>query len=403
MADKQAQQLQQPEEPKKATPKLEARMFVMPQQYRHGAEGAMHQPETVKPPQQKIEVQTPAVPAPKAPPKPAVPPKKKKGSATKWILIIGLLFIVMLGVGGYLVVQSLAPTPEPDQEVEEPITRPEPIDEDPEEDIEPIDEDPEEDLEPVDPFGGEVTPGTDTDSDGLTDTEEEVVYGTDPRLPDSDADGFLDGNEVFHRYNPNGTAPGTLLGSGLVTMLVARAGEANFELNYPTIWDIELTDEELILDATTGEGFRLTYHQKEPRQPLDEWVELWLDLEDETSGVTKNGLVLIQTQDQLTNYIDLGYAVLEFTYDTGIKTRVDYLQTYQMMLNSIRILSESELEELEEGVGVVETPSTDLLGAMSDTEEADEEISEEVSTESAEDTEEESTEVEETEEVDEEL
>jgi hypothetical protein len=180
-------------------------------------------------------------------------------------------------------------------------------------------------------------------------------------------------------------------------MLVARAGEANFELNYPTIWDIELTDEELILDATTGEGFRLTYHQKEPRQPLDEWVELWLDLEDETSGVTKNGLVLIQTQDQLTNYIDLGYAVLEFTYDTGIKTRVDYLQTYQMMLNSIRIVSEAELEELEEGVEVVETPSTDLLGAMSDTEEAEETTEEEVSAENAEDTEEESTEVDETE------
>ncbi|MDG1949769.1 MAG: hypothetical protein P8J32_03005, partial [bacterium] len=224
------------------------------------------------------------------------------------------------------------------------------------------------------PFVGEATPGTDTDSDGLTDIEEEVVYETDPRMPDSDSDGFLDGNEVFHRYNPNGTAPGTLLGSGLTTMLVASAAEAHFELNYPTIWEIELTEEELTLEATTGEGFRLNYHQKEPRQPLDEWAELWLDLEDATSGVTKNGLVIIQTQDQLTNYIDLGYAVLEFTYDTGAKTRVDYLQTYQMMLNSIRILSESEIGELE----VITTPSKDaVVDKVVEEEVVEEEVTEE--------------------------
>lgn len=382
MADKQAQQLKQPEQPKKEAPKIEARMFVMPQQYRHGAEGVMHQPETAKPAQPKIEVQAPAVPAPKAPPKPVAAPKKKKASPTKWILIIGIVLMLLLGAGGYLVVMSLNPEPEvkvdPDPEIEEPITRPEP-DSDPDEDL---DEDPVE--EPVkDPFGGVVTPGTDTDSDGLTDIEEEVVYETDPRLPDSDADGFLDGNEVFHRYNPNGTAPGTLLASGLVTMLWAQAGDAYYELNYPTIWDVESTEQEIVLDATTGEGFRLSYLTKSTNETLEDWAEELLS-DELTFGVTKNGLVAGQTDDQLTNYVDLGSVVLIFTYDTGTKGRVDYLQTYQMMLNSVVILTEEDAQARE----LVETPEfvteEDESSQEEETEETSEDVPEEVTTDTTE-------------------
>ncbi len=44
--------------------------------------------------------------------------------------------------------------------------------------------------------------GTDTDSDGLTDTAEQSV-GTDPNNPDSDGDGLTDGEEVnTYRTNP---------------------------------------------------------------------------------------------------------------------------------------------------------------------------------------------------------
>ncbi|MDP3964664.1 MAG: hypothetical protein Q8Q20_03355 [bacterium] len=46
-------------------------------------------------------------------------------------------------------------------------------------------------------------PSLDTDGDGLTDLMEEV-YGTDVNNPDSDADGFLDGEEVENGYSPVG-------------------------------------------------------------------------------------------------------------------------------------------------------------------------------------------------------
>ncbi len=44
----------------------------------------------------------------------------------------------------------------------------------------------------------------DSDMDGLTDSEE-LQYETDPNNPDTDADGFKDGDEVSNGYNPRGT------------------------------------------------------------------------------------------------------------------------------------------------------------------------------------------------------
>ena len=44
-------------------------------------------------------------------------------------------------------------------------------------------------------------PSTDTDGDGLTDSEE-ATLGTDPNLADSDGDGFSDGQEVAAKTDP---------------------------------------------------------------------------------------------------------------------------------------------------------------------------------------------------------
>lgn len=44
----------------------------------------------------------------------------------------------------------------------------------------------------------------DTDADNLYDREEVKIYNTDPLNPDSDSDGYLDGDEVKANYNPLG-------------------------------------------------------------------------------------------------------------------------------------------------------------------------------------------------------
>lgn len=49
---------------------------------------------------------------------------------------------------------------------------------------------------------------TDTDSDGLTDGDEVLIWKTNPLNPDTDGDSYMDGEEVRNGYNPSG--PGKL-------------------------------------------------------------------------------------------------------------------------------------------------------------------------------------------------
>lgn len=44
----------------------------------------------------------------------------------------------------------------------------------------------------------------DSDSDGLIDYVEENIFNTDPNNPDSDGDGYKDGDEIKNAYDPNG-------------------------------------------------------------------------------------------------------------------------------------------------------------------------------------------------------
>lgn len=320
----------------------EPEIFVMPAKYR----GAVLRGEGVKTPA-KPAPPTPA-PAPVPPPakKPAppvkaaekklTPPAKKKGFPVK-LVVIGIIIIALFAAAAIIVLSTLnQPTDEPEvtTPVTPPITTPdEEEDEEPEE-VPPVEEDP--DTE--DPFATDFVPGTDTDSDGLTDIEESL-YGTNPQLPDSDEDGFLDGNEVFHRYNPNGTAPGSLFESGLIRVFDDPA--FSYTIFYPTVWNARAVggeEEQVIFTATSGEIVQVIVSAKSADQTVTEWfmAQDGQVSEDELLAVeTKEGLIGIMSPDRLTAYLDAGDRVYVVSYSVGTKPTVDYLQTFQMMLNSL--------------------------------------------------------------------
>jgi hypothetical protein len=107
-------------------------------------------------------------------------------------------------------------------------------------------------LPPPPPTTPALPPGgLDSDSDGLTDLEE-PLYGTDARTPDADGDGFLDGNEVFHLYNPAARSGVRLLDSGLVKQFDAPAG---WLILVPTNWiaGLDIPDGSQAT-VTTGHG-----------------------------------------------------------------------------------------------------------------------------------------------------
>jgi hypothetical protein len=315
------------------TTQSNARLFAMPERYRHGKEVKMHEPEKPKP---KAKPVPPPVVKPLAK-KPALIQKKHGLSgSTKALIIVGAVLLVVLLIGGYLILRSS------DQNTLEPEVSA-PVVVEPEQTPE-VPEDTSTD-EPLpgsseNPFASASTPGVDSDSDGLTDIEETLVYGTNPRLPDSDQDGFLDGNEVFHRYNPNGTQPGTLLEANLVLSLNA----GTFTILYPTKWLVLPSEDfDYLVSLTTGEQITLNLAQKTDSQTLSDWYIAQAKEDNVVESITKNSYKQLVSQDQLTSYVDLGDSVLVLNYDTGIKGTVDYLQSFQLMINSVeKVLFQDE-------------------------------------------------------------
>lgn len=298
---------------------LNAEIFTMPEGYRHGKEAKL-----VEPVKEEKKVPLP-------PPKPPTPPQKipQKKQTHKALILSGVLVLVALGIAGYLLLRSAQPKPQPTPTQPEPVvpvvqpTVPEPV-------VEP---------EPVVPALPEVFPGKDSDSDGLTDLEENLLYKTNPNLPDTDVDGFLDGNEVFHRYNPSGTAPGTLLDAGAVRLFERNGIRLAFPVPWQTSSASETSD---VFESTTGEFMTLTVTNSTDTQTSQASVSAWITQqggqEQTVKTVSKGGYELYVTQDKRHALMVVNGKILEFVYDLGTKTTVDYLQTFQMMLNSIELM-----------------------------------------------------------------
>lgn len=215
--------------------------------------------------------------------------------------------------------------------------------------------------------------GLDSDSDGLTDLEE-GVYGTDIRNPDSDGDGFLDGNEVFHLYNPAATAPVRLLDSGIVQELRASSG---WSFYVPVSWTSTLTPPDgVTATIRTGEGetFQVEIEDNPENLGVREW---YLRENPGTSAAsirtitTKGGLQGIVGPDHLSAHFAWDGKIFSLRYELNGRPFINFRTTFEMMLNSLKlpgapILTGPAAGQLEGPGDFVETsPATSTEGATS--------------------------------------
>ncbi len=236
------------------------------------------------------------IPAPQAAPmpaKPIAPPKKK--SKLPFVLLGGLVLILLIGGGVwyYFTVTTIEPPV-----IVEPLPEPEP--------------EPEPEPKPV-------QNSLDTDSDGLTDVEEQL-YGTDFRNPDTDGDSYLDGNEVFHGYNPLSFAPSTLLDSERVQEFSMAATETSpgYSFLYPIEWTAETVESQAtIITINANERIVIT------PTILNDGIAPPLRTIDINP-------ILFTTIEYDRVFFDLHYDILG--------SSIDYLQTYKMIVNSFKHL-----------------------------------------------------------------
>lgn len=195
-------------------------------------------------------------------------------------------------------------------------------------------------LPPTPPPTVKLPPaGLDSDSDGLTDLEEQL-YNTDPHNPDTDADGFLDGNEVFNLYNPNGRAPSTLLDSKAVKVISASIG---WTMQMPTPWTLNLTTadgSQAQIVTGHGESFDIAVVDNPTHQDVLAWY-LAQHPDIQASQVlqfrSKRGYQGIISADLLTTYIPWGSQIFSFTYNLDDQPFINFRTTYSMMLNSLTL------------------------------------------------------------------
>ena len=201
--------------------------------------------------------------------------------------------------------------------------------------------------------------GLDSDSDGISDVEERV-YGTDPAVPDTDADGFLDGNEVFHLYNPAAKAPVSLVDSGLVNEIRASSG---WRILVPKTWTATLMPPdgaEATIRTGTGETFEIKILDNSKDLTLREWYIENEQIENSPNAIrsiiTKGGLQGILGVDRLSAFFAWDGKVFVIRYKLGEQAFINYRTSYEMMLNSLEIqgapiLTETEIDEEEDGPG----------------------------------------------------
>ncbi|MCC6564104.1 fibronectin type III domain-containing protein [Candidatus Uhrbacteria bacterium] len=207
--------------------------------------------------------------------------------------------------------------------------------------------------------------GLDSDSDGLSDVEE-AIFGTDSRVPDSDRDGFLDGNEVFHLYNPAAKAPVRLLDSGLVTAFVSPAG---WSLFIPKGWTSTLDSADgsrATVRTGQGETFRISIQDNPNGASLADWYVAG------HAGASASQLREILTKGGLTGLLgpertDAQFAwdgkVFVLQYDLGTRPFINFRTSYEMMLNSLRlsgvpVVSEEAAPSLDGPGEFLQTTST---------------------------------------------
>jgi hypothetical protein len=214
---------------------------------------------------------------------------------------------------------------------------------------------------PATPAAINYSSSLDSDNDGLTDVEEDL-YSTEKRKPDTDEDGYIDGQELAKLFNPKAAGSSLLEISGLVNKYTNPI--FNYEILHPSAWLARPTDQslqEVIFQSATGEYIEVLIEDNPQKLDLVQWYlsqSPLADLNQLKKETTKQGYESLLSPDRLNAYLldkNQPEKVYIISYNIGNKNRVNFLTTFEMMRNSFNLLP-AKAATIPETPAVIPTP-----------------------------------------------
>ncbi len=183
--------------------------------------------------------------------------------------------------------------------------------------------------------------GDDDDDDGLTNIEE-LLFGTKFGLPDSDFDGYSDGEELVSLYDP--LNDGADLVNNIEAVSIYNNDIFNYSVLYPAKWSITeiATDfsETIFYGDEDGDFFKIQVNENPQILTIQKWYSNF------SPGSNTNNLkyfendnvVGVKTKYGFNIYIaneDKVYIISYIIIDTE---ELNYSKTFEMFSNSFKII-----------------------------------------------------------------
>ncbi len=180
--------------------------------------------------------------------------------------------------------------------------------------------------------------GDDKDSDGLNDTEEDIL-GSSSSTEDTDGDGYLDGAEVINLYNPTGV--GKLSANPKIAIYENKT--FSYDLLYPLIWSTSVNggDDSLMFKTNDNQFVQIIVQPNVNKQTLDDWYmeQLGILIINDSDRISSANWQGIKSPDGLNVYLmnKKENYIFSLTYNPGTSNILEYLNIFQAMVKSFNL------------------------------------------------------------------
>ena len=183
----------------------------------------------------------------------------------------------------------------------------------------------------------------DKDKDTLTD-EEEILYQSNPNNPDTDGDGFLDGQEVANLYSPLTGEAELMEHSGMTKNYINSA--YSYSVIYPISWQVVSLaggDKEIAFVSENKEFIEITIIDNPQGINAEQWYlkQIPSNLAYKVERLWANNFMGVKSLDGMHFYLTPISGKKNFIYSVsymvGSHMNITYPATFKMLVRSFDI------------------------------------------------------------------